>query len=184
MYTYINRLCGLVVRVPGYRSRSLGFDSRHQILWEVVGLERSPLSLIPFIKTERKCPSISSSVVPPIHPLDIRFSGTFKILQIFFTQTNQLNGAFLEKPAVVQLLVNFPSFYGTRRFTAAFTRASTKSEPSVTIYSLRWGVAAFTRASTKSEPFVTIYSLRWGVAVPRPNRQAGGPIPCRLSATA
>jgi hypothetical protein len=27
-YTYIDRLCGLVVRVPGYRSRGPGFDSR------------------------------------------------------------------------------------------------------------------------------------------------------------
>jgi hypothetical protein len=38
-------LCGLVVRVPVYRSRGPGFDSRcYQIFWEVVGLERSPLS--------------------------------------------------------------------------------------------------------------------------------------------
>jgi hypothetical protein len=37
-------LCGLVVRVPGYRSRGPGFDSRrYQIFWEVVGLERGPL---------------------------------------------------------------------------------------------------------------------------------------------
>jgi hypothetical protein len=32
-----DRLCGLVVRVPGYRSR---------FFWEVVGLERGPLSLV------------------------------------------------------------------------------------------------------------------------------------------
>jgi hypothetical protein len=32
------RLCGLVVRVPGYKSRGPGF--------EVVGLERGPLSLV------------------------------------------------------------------------------------------------------------------------------------------
>jgi hypothetical protein len=25
---YLNRLCGLVVRVPGYRSRGPGYDSR------------------------------------------------------------------------------------------------------------------------------------------------------------
>jgi hypothetical protein len=31
------RLCGLVVRVPGYRSRGPGFDSqRYQIFWEIV----------------------------------------------------------------------------------------------------------------------------------------------------
>jgi hypothetical protein len=43
----LDRLCGLVVRIPGYRSRGLGFDSRHyQIFWEVVGLERGPPSLV------------------------------------------------------------------------------------------------------------------------------------------
>jgi hypothetical protein len=43
----LDRLCGLVVRVPGYRSKGLGFDSRHyQIFWEVVSLERGPLSLV------------------------------------------------------------------------------------------------------------------------------------------
>jgi hypothetical protein len=42
-----DRLCGLVVTVPGYRSRYPGFDSRRsQIFWEVVGLERGPLSLM------------------------------------------------------------------------------------------------------------------------------------------
>jgi hypothetical protein len=36
-----------VVTVPGYRSRGPGFDSRHyQIFWEVLGLERGPLSLV------------------------------------------------------------------------------------------------------------------------------------------
>jgi hypothetical protein len=36
-----------VVRVPVYRSRGFGFDSwRYQIFWEVVGLERGPLSLV------------------------------------------------------------------------------------------------------------------------------------------
>jgi hypothetical protein len=40
-------LCGLVVRVPGYRSRVPGFDSRrYQIFCKVVGLERGPLSLV------------------------------------------------------------------------------------------------------------------------------------------
>jgi hypothetical protein len=40
-------LCGLVVRVPGYRSRGLGFDSRrYQIFWEIMSLERGPLSLV------------------------------------------------------------------------------------------------------------------------------------------
>jgi hypothetical protein len=36
-----------VVRVPGNRSRGPSFDSRrYQIFWEVVGLERGPLSLV------------------------------------------------------------------------------------------------------------------------------------------
>jgi hypothetical protein len=43
----VDRLCGLVVRVPGYRSRGPGFDPwRYQIFWEVVGLERGPFSLV------------------------------------------------------------------------------------------------------------------------------------------
>jgi hypothetical protein len=42
-----DHLCGLVVRVLGYRSWGLGFDSqRYQIFWEAVGLERGPLSLM------------------------------------------------------------------------------------------------------------------------------------------
>jgi hypothetical protein len=46
-----DRLCGLVVRVSGYRSRGPGFDSRrYQIFWEVVGLERGQLSLVRIIE--------------------------------------------------------------------------------------------------------------------------------------
>jgi len=42
-----DRLCGLVVRVSGYRYRGPGFDPRrYQIFWIVVGLERGPLSLV------------------------------------------------------------------------------------------------------------------------------------------
>jgi hypothetical protein len=44
---FFDRLCGLVVRVSGYRYRGPGFDSRrYQIFWVVVGLERGPLSLV------------------------------------------------------------------------------------------------------------------------------------------
>jgi hypothetical protein len=40
-------ICGLVVRVPGYRSRGPLFDfRRYPIFLEVVGLERGPLSLV------------------------------------------------------------------------------------------------------------------------------------------
>jgi hypothetical protein len=46
-FTKLNRVCGLVVRVPGYWSRGPGFVSRrYQIFREVVGLERGPLSLV------------------------------------------------------------------------------------------------------------------------------------------
>ena len=42
-----DRLCGLVVRVSGYRYRGPGFDPRrYQIFLLVVGLERGPLSLV------------------------------------------------------------------------------------------------------------------------------------------
>jgi hypothetical protein len=50
---YINK----ILRVPGYRSRSPGLDSRHyQTFWEVMGLERGPLSLLRIIEElfERK----------------------------------------------------------------------------------------------------------------------------------
>ena len=43
----MDRLCGLVVRVSGYRYRGPGFDPRrYHIFWVVVGLERGPLSLV------------------------------------------------------------------------------------------------------------------------------------------
>jgi hypothetical protein len=44
-------LCDLVVRVPGYRSRSPGFDfRRYQIFREVVYLERGPLDFVRIIE--------------------------------------------------------------------------------------------------------------------------------------
>jgi hypothetical protein len=46
-----DRLCGLVVRIPDYRSGVTGFDfQRYQIFWEVVCLERDPLSLMRIIE--------------------------------------------------------------------------------------------------------------------------------------
>jgi hypothetical protein len=42
-----DRLCGVVVRVPGYRSWGRGFDSRAlQEKKYIMGLERGPLSLV------------------------------------------------------------------------------------------------------------------------------------------
>jgi hypothetical protein len=43
----IDRLCGLVVRIPSHRPRGHGFDSRRcQVFCDVVGLEEGPLSLV------------------------------------------------------------------------------------------------------------------------------------------
>jgi hypothetical protein len=48
---FADRLCGLVVRVPSYRSRGPEFDSRlHQLFWGIVGLEWGPLSLVRIIE--------------------------------------------------------------------------------------------------------------------------------------
>jgi hypothetical protein len=42
-----DRLCGLVVRVTGYKSKGPGFVSRrYQISLETVSLERCPLSIV------------------------------------------------------------------------------------------------------------------------------------------
>jgi hypothetical protein len=42
-----DRLCDLVVRVPCYRSRCPGFDSRrYQFFCDVVGLEQGSLTLL------------------------------------------------------------------------------------------------------------------------------------------
>jgi hypothetical protein len=47
LHIIIDRLCGIVLRVPGYSSRSPGIDSRrYQIFWEAVGLERGSLLLV------------------------------------------------------------------------------------------------------------------------------------------
>jgi hypothetical protein len=45
MHTRIlDRLCGLVLRLPGCRPRGPGFDSgRYQVFWVTVGLERDPV---------------------------------------------------------------------------------------------------------------------------------------------
>jgi hypothetical protein len=42
-----DRLCGLVVKVPGCKPRGPGYDSRrYNILYVAVGLERGPPSLV------------------------------------------------------------------------------------------------------------------------------------------
>jgi hypothetical protein len=48
---FFYRLCGLVVWVPGYRSTGPRFDFwSYQNIWEVVGLELGPLSLMKIIE--------------------------------------------------------------------------------------------------------------------------------------
>jgi hypothetical protein len=45
-FSFDDRLCGLVVIVPGFRTGGPGFDSLYyQIFW-IVGLERGPLNLV------------------------------------------------------------------------------------------------------------------------------------------
>ena len=52
MFNVDDRLCGLVVRVSGYRYRDLGFDSlRYQIFRVAVGLERGTISLVSFVRS-------------------------------------------------------------------------------------------------------------------------------------
>jgi hypothetical protein len=61
IHVYKDRLCVLVVRVPGYRSRGPGFDSwRYQIFWEVVGMERSPLSLVRIMNGKVAAPGLEN----------------------------------------------------------------------------------------------------------------------------
>jgi hypothetical protein len=64
-----DRLCGLVVRVSGYRYRGTGFDSRrYQIFWIVVGLERGPLSLV--------CKPETATAVVELLMMDMRMPET------------------------------------------------------------------------------------------------------------
>jgi hypothetical protein len=47
IWNVFDRLCGLVVKSSWPHIQTSGFDSRcYQIFWEVVGLERGPLSLV------------------------------------------------------------------------------------------------------------------------------------------
>jgi hypothetical protein len=48
---YTDSFCGLVARVPGFKSRGPEFESLcNMIFWEVVGLERGPLNLMKIIE--------------------------------------------------------------------------------------------------------------------------------------
>jgi hypothetical protein len=57
-FSVLGSLCGLVVRVPAYRSSGPEFDSQlYRIFREVVGLEQGPLSHC----TDHATPSIRKS---------------------------------------------------------------------------------------------------------------------------
>jgi hypothetical protein len=63
---FVDRLCGLVVRVPEHRSRGPGFDfRRHQIFEEVVSLEWGPLSLVSIIEELHECKCSASGSRKP-----------------------------------------------------------------------------------------------------------------------
>jgi hypothetical protein len=66
-----DRLCGLVVRVSGYRSRGSGFDFRRfHIFREAVGLERGPLS---HVRTTEELPE--GKVAAPVWKAEINDRG-------------------------------------------------------------------------------------------------------------
>jgi hypothetical protein len=55
-----------VIRIPAYRSSCPGFDfRRYQIFWEVVGLERGPLSLVRIIE------ELLKKVAAPVYKTEI-----------------------------------------------------------------------------------------------------------------
>jgi hypothetical protein len=64
------------VRVPGYRSRGPGFDSRrYQIFREVVGLERGPFSLVSTIEELLERKNSSSGLETEIAAVGVRRAG-------------------------------------------------------------------------------------------------------------
>jgi hypothetical protein len=80
------------------------------------------------------------------------FTFTFKVISI----THSCNWALLDKPPIVQLLKNFPAFYGTPRFITVFRRA-------LQVRGFLWSLVT------------SLFFLRWEVISPTPNSQAGGP---------
>jgi hypothetical protein len=62
LYQFYDRLCCLVIRGPGLDSR------RYPIFWEVVGLERGPLSLVSTTKELLERKSSGSCLENSIRP--------------------------------------------------------------------------------------------------------------------
>jgi hypothetical protein len=59
----------------------------------------------------------------------IVFPGRFKQTLGYYLLTYLRSWALLEKLPIVQLLKNFPAFYGTQRFSTVFTRSLHGSLP-------------------------------------------------------
>jgi hypothetical protein len=97
-----DRLCGLVVRVPGYRSIVPRFDSRHyQTLWEVVGLERGPLSLVSTIEELTELYVYQKISVCPV--------GTNRIFKYCLERNNRLCGLVVRVVGYRSIVPRFDS---------------------------------------------------------------------------
>jgi hypothetical protein len=64
-----------------------------------------------------------SSRDPETIPFHILSNSPFIIIVSSLIIIHSRSRALLEKPPIVQLLNNYPAFYGTRRFITVFTRA-------------------------------------------------------------
>jgi hypothetical protein len=67
----VENLCGLVIRVPGYRSRGPGFDfQRYHIFCIVIGLEHGTFTLV-----SRNEELLEKKIVAPIYKTEINGCG-------------------------------------------------------------------------------------------------------------
>jgi hypothetical protein len=65
---------------------------------------------------------ISHDAFKDLHWITDRGSSkSYSAASFYKSLTHSWSRALLEKPPIVQLLENFPAFYGTRRFITAFT---------------------------------------------------------------
>jgi hypothetical protein len=64
-----------------------------------------------------------TSSYEPRHHFVVSVGWLFAPVAKIHSLTRSWSWALFEKPSVVQLLKNFPAFYGTRKFVTVFTRA-------------------------------------------------------------